>query len=524
MSAPQFPALPSVNPTVLPLELVEVLNHTYFLHLLATDPSKVLPPGKSLLAMMSRSHIQGDRPHDTPPSLQEKVEDMVHQAFWDEALESLSSPEPSRQLPRLKHLYKDLLDALTPLLPPQHPIIILLSSPLSPTPSPLLSAINHLRDIVACLRERCAPARDEYADELLHALADPSLFSSSPSVSPAQLIVNTVKSILKLTDVMKDDLSQFVLGTMGEKQLRTTIVQQARAREREVVLSIWKPGKVQEDWKTWLSELSLPHADANAQLWIIRLLQALGSDEAVSCHPPTVTVSVSPTTNDVDAVLDAPPVQPLNALPPTFFFSHPALLYLQNYIQAVVIAAALRSLTRLPASSPSNDFMQRVWTLLKAEIDGEEGAGDTKLVNLADEVIRARRQGAADIDADEETRLRDAVARTLQPRDPVFLLLRTRLVSALAAHFAQPRVVHALPDAPQHMKTGREDRRAARSHLFLDQEPTEEDEGHDEAPLTVKGFEDTVLLGAVDDAVKAIRKCTDWVEGTWADVVALKLP
>lgn len=81
------PFLPSVDPTILPLELVEILNHTYFLHVLATDPTKVLPPGKSLLSVLSRPRSENDHASGSAPSLQAKVEDMVHKAFWDEVSE-----------------------------------------------------------------------------------------------------------------------------------------------------------------------------------------------------------------------------------------------------------------------------------------------------------------------------------------------------------------------------------------------------------------------------------------------------
>jgi hypothetical protein len=68
----------------LPLELVDSLNQTYFLHLLATDPEKVLPPGKSILSTMSRPHTQPKDGEGVLPSLQEKVEDIAYRAFWDE--------------------------------------------------------------------------------------------------------------------------------------------------------------------------------------------------------------------------------------------------------------------------------------------------------------------------------------------------------------------------------------------------------------------------------------------------------
>lgn len=77
--------LPSIYPTILPKELVDILNHTYFLHIIATDPDKVLPPGKSLLSVLSRPHTSSNNHAEGPAAaIQAKVQDMVHKAFWDE--------------------------------------------------------------------------------------------------------------------------------------------------------------------------------------------------------------------------------------------------------------------------------------------------------------------------------------------------------------------------------------------------------------------------------------------------------
>jgi hypothetical protein len=83
----QSPTFVSFASVALPVELVTACNQAYFLHVLATDPDRVLPPGKSILSMMSRRGSafydhQGEQP--PPPSLQEKVEDIAHKAFWDE--------------------------------------------------------------------------------------------------------------------------------------------------------------------------------------------------------------------------------------------------------------------------------------------------------------------------------------------------------------------------------------------------------------------------------------------------------
>ncbi|KAI0305569.1 hypothetical protein B0F90DRAFT_1699120 [Multifurca ochricompacta] len=415
--ATPHPLLRSLPPmTHLPVDLLDLLDRAYFLHLLANDPSKVLPPGKSLLSVLSRPRVQL-RQHDEPPTLQSKVEEMIHKAFWDEALDTLSSNEPSIQFPRLKLLLNDLHTALMPLFPSTHPILTILAAPLPPTSSPLLMALNNLREVLIALRGRCAPARDEYIDTLSASLAHP------PAHVPdlAKLAVETARSLLKLAETMKDDLSQFVLGTMGESQLAIAVSDQARERERALILDLWKRELIRKDIATWMAGLSQPYALIVAppsRKWILRLVQALGTTDPVACSLP-----VKPLASDESA--RPPPIQP-NTLPPPFFFSAPELFYIQNFLQAIVIAAALRALLPAFVSSP-NDSMYRIWTLLLASVNEEDVTEDAKIVNLADELVRASSLTDA-----EAVKLRSAVARTMRASDPVFLLLQRRLLLALA--------------------------------------------------------------------------------------------
>ncbi len=78
-------AIPSDAATMFPVELIESLTQTYFLHLLATDPAKVLPPGKSLLSVLSRPQSMAQQ---EPSVLQKRVENMMHAAFWEEVRRS----------------------------------------------------------------------------------------------------------------------------------------------------------------------------------------------------------------------------------------------------------------------------------------------------------------------------------------------------------------------------------------------------------------------------------------------------
>lgn len=515
-SAPS-PLIPTSDPILLPLELVEILNRTYFHHLLATDPKRVVPPGKSLSSMLSGSPKEGDV---VKPTLRDKVEDLVHKAFWDEAVESLSNPEPSCQLPRIKSLYQDLLVALTPLLPSQSPVITTLSSPLPPTSSPLDSAVMHLREVVTSLRKRCAPVQDEELDDLLRSLDEPPLRSSRP-ISLAMLVVDTVKSILRISDIMREQLSQFVLGSMTEQQLQSMISKQAKTKERKDILDIWKCWRIECIWPVWLGDYQ-PSFQANGVAaepqfkWIMRLVLALGSSTPISCQLPT-----------------REPQSHENSLPPIFFFSTPALLEIQNYLQALVIAASLRTLIRAPQGAQGNDamsFMERLWILLNAEIIEEPGSGDTKLVNLADEVVRARQLDDAMLSGEEETRLRAAVARTLNHNDPVFMLLQKRILKALADALRHQRSESKQAGAhtgPHRMQTGQHGKRTEkRARIAIVLNPEEFDAAHDaETPqLTigrVQGFEDEHLRKVVEEVFVKVDECVRWVEGVWQDVLQL---
>ncbi|KAF9012396.1 hypothetical protein BDQ17DRAFT_1387137 [Cyathus striatus] len=528
----------------LPADLVHSLNQTYYLHVLATDPKKVLPPGKSLLAVMT--HALMDRtPRTTPASqLEDRVKQVVHEAFWKEATESLSSSQPSVQLLRLRLLYNDLSDALNSLLPSEHRVLQTLKAPIPPTSSPLISAIYFLKELLHALRQRCAPSRDAAIDNLLSALDEalsvpiPSNSSTSHSntihTHPlAQLVVDTVKLILRLAEDMKSDINAFVFGSLSEDQLMGVIVQEAKLRERELVVQLWddndKSGKhaIRDAWRTWIAELrpSNNHPEMTYHSkWILRLLQALRSDKAVSCDPPRW---VSTTTQS-----PALP-QPLNQLPPQFFFSCPDLLYIQNHLQAIVITATLRSLIRISpgfVKSPGSDFMQRIWTLLKAEVDApehEDYIGETKLVHLADEVIHARRSFSIpdSLGLDDEKQLREAVDRTLRSTDPVFLLLQGRLTAALDMYLTSSFCdisEHSL--IPEKMQTGRnytDKRPEKRCRLVINEEksPVPTSRVDTSALPAIKGFEDPVLVSAIGDIFQKISLSVAWVERVWGDLV-----
>lgn len=69
----------------LSLELIRAVNRTYLLHLLTLDPDKVLPPGKSLIAVITQEKLGQfeDSEKTEATSLRKQVKKVMQRAFWD---------------------------------------------------------------------------------------------------------------------------------------------------------------------------------------------------------------------------------------------------------------------------------------------------------------------------------------------------------------------------------------------------------------------------------------------------------
>lgn len=442
---------------------------------------------------------------------------------------------------------------LAPLFPRDHKILRALEAHLPPTSSPLHSALHFLEELLSALREQCAPIRDQAIDSLyarLDAWRDPipnaNAETSADASSLAVLIVNTIRETVALADQMKSDLNTAVIGTIDEQEVEGFVLQEAKTKERDLVLKLWdtdQPLSVQllrEKWRSWVRSLPLSaqgkFGDVPAEKkWVIRLMEQLATNQAVICSLP------SSLTQEEAPVPESQVEHPPNGLPPHFLFVVPKLVYVQNYLQALTIAASLRSLTRLPiANGVGHDFMTRVWTLLKGEIDEDapgrtNDPGSIKLINLSDEVVRARRSLslAEDLDPEEEFRLRAAVERTLKPDDPVFVLLHHRLTDALTKGLLEPlsgdNVRNPGGNIPQIMRTGRalgDSRPGKRPRINFSDHGTANpatanpirSEGAT-APVTIKGFEDPTLANAFGGVYAQIVGCITWIEAVWGDMV-----
>ena len=416
------------------------------------------------------------------------------------------------------------------LFPPNHPILVSLSSPLPPTSSPLHSTLSLLKELLIALRQRCAPVRDETVDNLLASFTQPS--SPLP-----QFVIDTIKAVIALADQMKSDLNTFVIGSMTDSQLRNLLSNDVKSRERDLVLRIWgTKDLLRHSWRVWLDN-SLDTSHENR--WISTLIQALFSDKPVSCRLPSSTPSETTQSSE---------------LPPQLFFSVPLLLDLQNHLQAIVIAAALRSLARLPSSAPphsSSDFMNRIWTLLKSEINTSGNAIDyddterTKIINLADEVVRATQLSftSGKLNTNEEQTLRSAIERTLRPNDPVFLLLKKRLMGSLERLWFSSDVPNGSTairgpsmSIPEKMSTGKGQRSEQETSIsdkrlkymvsqsLSDFYPSSSSHqnvvvGTEAERMVIAGFEDVVLRKAIGETAQKLAGCIEWISSVWGDLV-----
>ena len=57
--------------------LLDLIEQTHFLRMLLTDPERVIPPGKSLLSMLTSAK-------EKDSSILDGVTQVAHRAFWDE--------------------------------------------------------------------------------------------------------------------------------------------------------------------------------------------------------------------------------------------------------------------------------------------------------------------------------------------------------------------------------------------------------------------------------------------------------
>lgn len=462
---------------------------------------------------------------------------------------------------RLSMLYKDLHSMLTPVLPPSTYIMTALTSPLSPTSSPLRSARNFLHEVLDELRKNCAPARDGEVDAMLTALSSPESETNLPSA-----IVQTIRCIFQFVEEMTDDLHNFALSNLTEGDIVMLITLEAHRREFELVSRLYGGlTGVWRTWNEWLSASSVTAGISERRAWRRQLLSSLAMPSSISIVSPPMT-ELPPEDGALPAAAEESLPSESNALPSTFLISSPTLFRIQNLLQALVITSCVRLLAfpswprPAPSSSPATNpapstdnaaeiFVSRIWALLVGEIDrGGFAPAETKLVNFEDEVwsaVRSQHASSSTLASGTETlqsnatpRLDEAavranVQRLLRTEDPVFALLIRRVTGALANWLESRPESEGIASAngeggggqsiPTHMQTGR--KRPGLPVLPIPSNITSSSSSYpksrwDPASIpAVKGFEGKILREALEDVASQLGTAVEWVEITWSDVI-----
>jgi hypothetical protein len=364
---------------------------------------------------------------------------------------------------------------------------------------------------------RCAPVRDEALRDVEALLQD-----ESRETLPKRLI-SAIKQLLSIMELMKSDLTSTLLDAASDDLLEAEVVRVAREKEITYITKAFGLQFTCQTWRTWVEE-------EEGHTWARRLVRSLGKDVAVSCPRPSEREKEK------------------NAIPPPFYFSLHDLFRLQNLLQAIVIAAVLRTLVPLSPIAKDTDatdqrFTNRVLALLILEVNDITNTplktSDTKLINLADEVIREHQRlqtegGNNNTRPETELSLRAKVDVLIQPTNAVFILLRRRIVD----HFSE-RIERLLREEyeerrlriPGAMHTGREQKRArgpdhiivpSSSTPFIGEKGSLRRLAKGERAecalngLHVKGFDDPALREAAGSAFDDLCDIVEWVHTTWA--------
>ena len=339
---------------------------------------------------------------------------------------------------------------------------------------------------------------------------------------------------------MRNDYAGALFATASEQELVDMVTTLAETQEQGVILQLWESKKLmRKAWARWMSDFypadPAPRVQPK-QLWILKLVQSVGKP-----HPVTSKLVGRPlpqeTTRDPDNVGSGPKRahEPQNMLPPQFLFSGPALFHLQNYIQALTIAASLRSLVPTPRlainpSAPSQSrmddstspvdwtFTERIWALLEPAIGvADDEPSETKIINLADEVVRAHTSalpsGMTTLDPHLEQRLRSTVDHILHTDDPVFVLLQKRLLAALSAALLNT------PVAEEHISVKMHSGRLRPQSGVSSPSPPPH-AAQSEVAIVAKGFEDPVIAKQCSIAASMLRRIVEWVERVWGDTMS----
>jgi hypothetical protein len=437
----------------------------------------------------------------------------------------VSLSDPSSAGDRWARLRRDIWEACAPLIPAQGKLVgprgeleAALHRDDDTSSFELHRQVPVLKRLVNILGQLCAPLRDPEIRQLVATL---NRLLDEPEPNGVPELVSASRSIIKLSEEMKGDLSEFKrsasFATLQSSHdpdglLTTTVRAEAIRHEREAVLASWGGAKeVKEATRAWMAEkLSRPVPDITRETLGEAIVSTLFEDRAVALpNPPPAPVGP-----ETAATTEA------NVLPPVLYVDASAIFSIQNRIQAACVLACLHALARATSSA----WVERVASLLDAETDGSlprttmgQDSG-TRLDNIADELVRAAGDEAGE---EEKTRLREGVRRIVRYEDPVFRLLKKRLGDALVGWLRRDEGDAVVPPSanavPSSMATGRLAPPSSVSRAKTSS-PVPEEVVVKLGP--VKGFDGSGPVRAkVGDIGKRTKAVLDWSWEVWREVL-----
>lgn len=197
------------------IKTANTMSNMLVAHKIALDNDFRLEPGMDISGpLMSLSPIIGSSPTQggpsgskSEPTLQSKVKDLVHDAFWDMFKAELATQQRENKEERSyeisKQLLADIKHKIIDLLLPQHTRLkqdiedkleAQIIDQLSKVDS--LNLLDYARYILELLSKLCAPVRDEKLKEL----------------SETSDLITLYRGIMELLEMMRLDLANFALN------------------------------------------------------------------------------------------------------------------------------------------------------------------------------------------------------------------------------------------------------------------------------------------------------------------------
>ncbi|KAL8292935.1 hypothetical protein RQP46_000629 [Phenoliferia psychrophenolica] len=530
----------------------QAFDLAYTSYLLATSPSKVLPPGKTLSEALHARSL----PLPPPPPILPHIESPL-QLDQRELLEgrltsfakALAPSSPALVRTRASNRLKAALgDVALPLLVRERGVTgddkrLALEKAFQPdpddTPFSVATATALLHSLATTLADLCSTARDVQTRPLIATLSAPIIPSRVSPTLPVRIPARNL-SLTTLLEAFRD-LVKLSKDMAADLELFKQTVQNAIDDELMVKIAAWENEKaaiqgaygddnaVAESVLRWLARrggvgarrewqgITAPSAEAEAARgWMVTnaFIETIFAEDAVGFEAEVGMAGSSERKNDLPAI---------------FVVQAPVIFRLQNAVQGLVIVACLASLAGVPAPAPfAPDPLGDAWVLGTGLLDHESDvstsisaarasatppAGPLALGELAEGILQIRRgargqthNGSSEL---EDRVVRASVDRIIKSQDPVYRLLRSRLKDAIKAALKAPAVSRSL-GVPAKMQSG-----------ILGSIP---DKKHEKRKLVIqapKGFTRQPVLGLkLLDLANQIRDVVAWSADVWGEKLA----